>query len=41
MSEKLKEADKGDMLDFKLDGGMSSQVFEGLIIPLLTRDGKR
>jgi SWI/SNF-related matrix-associated actin-dependent regulator of chromatin subfamily A member 5 len=29
MEEKLKAADKGDLLDFSLDGGMSAQVFEG------------
>ena len=29
MSEKLQTADKGDIYDFKLDGGMSTQVFEG------------
>jgi len=29
MNEKLKLADKGDMYDFSLDGGMKSQVFEG------------
>lgn len=31
LSEKLQNAEKGDMLDFKLDGGgMSSQTFEGV-----------
>ena len=29
MNEKLKLAEKGDMYDFSLDGGMKSQVFEG------------
>jgi len=29
MNEKLKEAEKGDIYDFRLDGGMSTQVFEG------------
>lgn len=29
MEEKLKAADKGDLLDFRMDGGMSAQVFEG------------
>ena len=29
MSEKLKVNDKGDMYDFRLDGGMGTQVFEG------------
>jgi SWI/SNF-related matrix-associated actin-dependent regulator of chromatin subfamily A member 5 len=30
MNEKLKSADKGDLLDFKLDGGISAQTFEGV-----------
>ena len=29
LSEKLKVNDKGDMYDFRLDGGMGTQVFEG------------
>ena len=29
MMNKLSEAEKGDMLDFKLDGGMNAQTFEG------------
>ena len=29
MTEKMQLAEKGDMYDFKLDGGMSNQVFEG------------
>jgi SWI/SNF-related matrix-associated actin-dependent regulator of chromatin subfamily A member 5 len=29
MNEKLQVADKGDMFDFRLDGGMEVQVFEG------------
>lgn len=29
LTEKLQAADKGDLLDFRLDGGMSAQVFEG------------
>lgn len=29
IEEKLKAADKGDLLDFRMDGGMSVQVFEG------------
>jgi SWI/SNF-related matrix-associated actin-dependent regulator of chromatin subfamily A member 5 len=29
MNEKLQVADKGDMFDFRLDGGMEIQVFEG------------
>ena len=29
LNDKLKEADKGDLYDFALDGGMSTQVFEG------------
>lgn len=29
MNSKLQTADKGDMLDFSLDGGISTQVFEG------------
>lgn len=30
LAEKLKKADKGDLLDFRLDGGISSQTFEGV-----------
>ena len=30
LNEKLKNAEKGDMLDFKLDGSMSTQTFEGV-----------
>lgn len=30
LNDKLQEAQKGDMLDFKLDGGMSAQMFEGV-----------
>jgi SWI/SNF-related matrix-associated actin-dependent regulator of chromatin subfamily A member 5 len=30
LNEKLKNAEKGDMLDFKLDGQMSSQTYEGV-----------
>ena len=29
LNEKLKTAEKGDIYDFRLDGGMSTQVFEG------------
>ncbi|RYD84284.1 MAG: hypothetical protein EOP84_05935 [Verrucomicrobiaceae bacterium] len=29
MTEKLQVAEKGDMYDFRLDGGMGAQVFEG------------
>ena len=29
MNEKLTSAEKGDMYDFRLDGGMSTQMFEG------------
>lgn len=29
MTEKLTNAEKGDIYDFRLDGGMSTQVFEG------------
>ena len=29
MNSKLQTAEKGDMLDFSLDGGLSTQVFEG------------
>lgn len=29
MSETLQVAEKGDLYDFRLDGGMSSQIFEG------------
>lgn len=30
MTEKIQKADKGDLLDFRLDGGMSAQTFEGV-----------
>lgn len=30
MNEKLQNAEKGDLLDFKLDGGLSVQTFEGV-----------
>lgn len=30
MQEKLKKAEKGDLLDFSLDGGISAQTFEGI-----------
>ncbi len=30
LNEKLKNAEKGDMLDFKLDGQMSAQTYEGV-----------
>lgn len=30
LNEKLQKADKGDLLDFKLDGGLSAQTFEGV-----------
>ncbi len=30
LNEKLQTADKGDMLDFKLDGGVNVQTFEGV-----------
>ena len=30
LNEKLKNADKGDMLDFKLDGSLSAQTYEGV-----------
>lgn len=30
MTEKLQTAEKGDMYDFRLDGGMSTQIFEGV-----------
>jgi SWI/SNF-related matrix-associated actin-dependent regulator of chromatin subfamily A member 5 len=30
LNEKFKAAEKGDMLDFKLDGGLSAQTFEGV-----------
>jgi SWI/SNF-related matrix-associated actin-dependent regulator of chromatin subfamily A member 5 len=29
LNSKLEDAEKGDMLDFKLDGGMKAQTFEG------------
>ena len=30
LAEKLQKADKGDLLDFRLDGGVSAQTFEGV-----------
>jgi SWI/SNF-related matrix-associated actin-dependent regulator of chromatin subfamily A member 5 len=30
LSEKISNAEKGDMLDFRLDGGVSAQTFEGI-----------
>ena len=30
LNEKLQVAEKGDLYDFRLDGGMSTQVFEGI-----------
>uniref|UniRef100_A0A7S3VCZ0 Chromatin-remodeling complex ATPase chain n=1 Tax=Chaetoceros debilis TaxID=122233 RepID=A0A7S3VCZ0_9STRA len=30
MAEKIQKADKGDLLDFRLDGGISAQTFEGV-----------
>jgi hypothetical protein len=30
MQEKITKAEKGDLLDFRLDGGMSAQTFEGV-----------
>ena len=30
LNDKLKAADKGDLLDFKLDGGLSAQTYEGV-----------
>jgi SWI/SNF-related matrix-associated actin-dependent regulator of chromatin subfamily A member 5 len=30
LQEKITKADKGDLLDFKLDGGISAQTFEGV-----------
>lgn len=30
LNEKLQNADKGDLLDFKLDDGLSAQMFEGV-----------
>ena len=30
LAEKLQKADKGDLLDFRLDGGISAQTFEGV-----------
>jgi len=30
LSEKLQKAEKGDLLDFRLDGGISAQTFEGI-----------
>lgn len=30
LAEKLQKADKGDLLDFRLDGGVSAQTFEGI-----------
>lgn len=30
LTEKIQKADKGDLLDFRLDGGISTQTFEGI-----------
>lgn len=30
LAEKLQKADKGDLLDFRLDGGIATQTFEGI-----------
>jgi len=30
LSEKLQKAEKGDLLDFRLDGGIAAQTFEGI-----------
>ena len=30
MNEQLQQAEKGDILDFKLDGGMATQEFDGV-----------
>lgn len=30
LAEKIKKAEKGDLLDFRLDGGVSAQTFEGI-----------
>ena len=30
LQEKIQKADKGDLLDFRLDGGISAQTFEGI-----------
>ncbi|GAX14112.1 SWI/SNF-related matrix-associated actin-dependent regulator of chromatin subfamily A member 5 [Fistulifera solaris] len=30
LAERLQKADKGDLLDFRLDGGISAQTFEGV-----------
>jgi len=30
LNEKIQNAEKGDLLDFKLDGGISTQTFEGI-----------
>ena len=30
MNDKLKVHDKGDMYDFRLDGGMTSQMYQGV-----------
>jgi hypothetical protein len=30
LAEKIQKADKGDLLDFRLDGGISAQTFEGI-----------
>ncbi len=30
LAEKIQKADKGDLLDFRLDGGVSAQTFEGV-----------
>jgi len=31
LNEKLQKAEKGDLLDFRLDGGISAQTLKGLI----------
>ena len=30
LTEKIQKAEKGDMLDFRMDGGISAQTFEGI-----------
>jgi SWI/SNF-related matrix-associated actin-dependent regulator of chromatin subfamily A member 5 len=30
LAEKIQKAEKGDLLDFRLDGGVSAQTFEGV-----------
>lgn len=30
LTEKIQKADKGDLLDFRMDGGISAQTFEGI-----------